>query len=164
MVDTQKTSRKGGKKKTIAGSSTKTPALSKNFAEDGAKSRTGTTARGGSKSKKGKSIAGGTTKSKRGKKVGVTDKGKKINHLFEDSGNRFVVNRKPYPPAPLGYIYRPWLATDTDNESLTHGEESSGNETGFSKEKADIIDCSEKGYTLDDLLGRYNKRPMNTHL
>lgn len=101
---------------------------------------------------------------KNGRKFTLNSKGKKIAHLYDDSGQRFKTNRKPNPPVPPGYIFKPWLGTDTDNESLTHGEESSGNESHFKREKQDLALCSEKGYTLDELLGRYKKRPMNTHL
>lgn len=115
------------------------------------------------KNSKDKDIKSKVDKPKNRKK-GLTEKGKKIDHKFDDSGHRFTYSRPPPKPANQGYKYRAWLATDTDNASLTHGEESSGDEDTYLKEKQNILEASEKGYTLEDLIGRSQARPMNTHL
>lgn len=159
LVDTKKTNNKTKKGHNRTGLSFKSKQFSQKFDEDKTQARDETMSKKSRAKKERERL-----KNKKEKIVGVTDKGKKINQLFDDSGYRFVTKRKPYPPCPPGYIFKPWLGTDTENASLTHGEESSGNENLFDQEKAEIVECSEKGYTLDELLGRYNKRPMNTHL
>lgn len=84
--------------------------------------------------------------------------------IIIDSGHRFKAKRKPPPKPNQGYKYRPWLPTDTEDESLTHGEESSGNDVIFENEKNMMSRASEQGFVLEHLIGTINNRPFNSHL
>lgn len=84
--------------------------------------------------------------------------------VIKDSGNRFKVKRPALPKVPPGYRYKAWLDTDTEDASLTHGEESSDDGPNIHKEKKGLMQATQKGYILQDLIGEKNKRPFNAHL
>ena len=84
--------------------------------------------------------------------------------IIIDSGHIFKAKRKPPPKLNQGYKYRPWLPTDTEDESLTHGEESSGNDDIFENEKNMMSRASDQGFVLEHLIGTINNRPFNSHL
>lgn len=138
VVDTQRTIRKVKQKQSPPALSVKGPPVKKQFEEDVVESKQG--------------------------KASNADLSLKVERRNVDSGHRFVVKRPPIPIVGKGFIYRPWLATDTDNASLTHGEESSGEEDTLAKEKQEMVQCNARGYMLEDVLGRADQRPMNLHL